>query len=443
MVLVRRRYYIWLFRAYVKKWKKTIFTSLLLGASAFFLFFLFLTYYVFPLFNNSIDKIGYAGSYTLATLPSDILDNVSYGLTKVSPDGTIQPAAAASWKVSQNGKVYTFTLKPDLKLSNGKHFDLKDLPYKFKDVKIEITDPTHVRFTIKTPYAPFLATVSSPILVKNYGFNSYHISKIEQNSGFIKSLTLTSDNRKKIFYFYPTQDALTTAFMLGEVNSMVHVLSQTSPEKDFSTWKNVQVIKTVDYSSLVSVFFNTSDPVLSNKKVRQALVYALPQKFPEGERSFSFIEPHSIYYSKSPNEGLLDLELAKSLLDSSDSKDITISLQVPDELVPVAQEIATSWKRVGVKTKIITTSDLPSTYQALLYTMKVPRDPDTYTIWHSAQVNNITHYKNVRIDKLLEDGRQTIDKEKRIQIYSDVQKYLLDDAPAAFLYFPYSYTVTR
>jgi peptide/nickel transport system substrate-binding protein len=75
--------------------------------------------------------------------------------------------------------------------------------------------------------------------------------------------------------------------------------------------------------------------------------------------------------------------------------------------------------------------------------MRLPYDPDMYTIWHSGQVNNITHYKNVRIDKLLEDGRQATDENKRIQIYADVQKYLLDDAPAAFLYFPYSYTVSR
>ncbi len=445
MVLVRRRYYIWLFKAYIKKWKKTIFSSIFVGACAFFLSLLILNYYVFPIFNNSVVKIGYAGSYTLSTLPSEILENVSYGLTAIEPNSEVVPAAASSWEISKNGRVYTFVLRDNLKLSNGKKFMAEDVPYKFKDVEKKIIGTNKIQFTLKNAYAPFLSVASSPIIIKNYGLNEYHIAKIEENSGFIKSLTLTNKNstKKKIFYFYPTADALTTAFMLGEVSKMENVLPDAAPEKNFSTWKNVNVLKNTDYTQLVGIFFNTSDNILSNKKIRQALTYVLPKTFPEGERTFSFIQPNSIYYTKSPNEGILDLALSKSLLSASEVKNPTITLKTPDELKPIALLIASEWKKIGVKTDIVTTNDLPTTYQALLYAMRLPHDPDMYTIWHSGQVNNITHYKNVRIDKLLEDGRQTTDKDKRIQIYADVQKYLLDDAPAAFLYFPYSYTVSR
>jgi len=70
-------------------------------------------------------------------------------------------------------------------------------------------------------------------------------------------------------------------------------------------------------------------------------------------------------------------------------------------------------------------------------------DPDQYTLWHSSHDTNITKYKNLRIDKLLEDGRQVIDLEERQKIYADFQKYLLDDMPAIFLYFPYTFTISR
>ncbi|HMS22782.1 MAG TPA: ABC transporter substrate-binding protein [Candidatus Levybacteria bacterium] len=445
MVLVRRRYYTWLFKAYIKKWKKTIFSSIFVGACVFFLSLLVLNYYVFPIFNNSVVKIGYAGSYTLTTLPPAVLENVSYGLTAVQPNSEVIPAAASSWKISKNGRVYTFVLRDNLKLSNGKKFTAEDIPYKFKDVEKKIIGTNKIQFTLKNAYAPFLSVASSPIIIKNYGLHEYHIAKIEENSGFIKSLTLTNRNstKKKIFYFYPTADALTTAFMLGEISKMENVLPEAAPEKNFSAWENVNVYKNTDYTQLVGIFFNTSDNVLSNKKIRQALTYVLPKTFPEGERTFSFIQPNSIYYTKSPNEGILDLALSRSLLSASEVKNPTITLKTPDELKPIALLIANEWKKIGVKTDIVTTNDLPTTYQALLYTMRLPHDPDMYTIWHSGQVNNITHYKNVRIDKLLEDGRQVTDKDKRIQIYADVQKYLLDDAPAAFLYFPYSYTVSR
>jgi peptide/nickel transport system substrate-binding protein len=73
----------------------------------------------------------------------------------------------------------------------------------------------------------------------------------------------------------------------------------------------------------------------------------------------------------------------------------------------------------------------------------MPKDPDQYMLWHSSQQNNISNYKNLRIDKLLEDGRQTQDQDQRVKLYEDFQKYLLDDPPATFLYFPYVYDIKR
>lgn len=445
MVLVRRRYYFWLLKAYIKRWRRTIISSLVLGAGFFFLFLLFLNYYVFPIIHNNFEKIGYAGSFTVSTLPDSVLKNISFGLTQVTSKGEIKPAAAQTWKISDNGKVYTFTMQNNLKLGNGKPFKIEDLPYSFKDVSKKILSPTTVQFTIKDPYAPFLAVVSRPIIVGQYGFGKFHISKVDLDSGFIKDLTLSSEDGlyKKLIYFYPTQDALMTAFLLGEINVMENVTASTNPDSQFKNWKNVNVQKNVDYSNLTTIFFNNLDGTLSNKKVRQALLYALPKTFSQGERTFSFLPPQSIYYSKSPNEGLYDLELSKSLLSAANVKNIKITLTVSDELAPVAQEVAAAWKKIGVTTTIQTTNDIPATYQAFMYNMQRPLDPDMYTLWHSGQVNNITHYSNVRIDKLLEEGRQTINTQDRIQIYSDVQKYLLDDAPAAFLYFPYSYTIAR
>ena len=52
-----------------------------------------------------------------------------------------------------------------------------------------------------------------------------------------------------------------------------------------------------------------------------------------------------------------------------------------------------------------------------------------------------TGYKNLKIDKLLEDGRSTFDQEERIKYYFDLQKNLDDDNTAIFIYFPYNYTI--
>ena len=50
--------------------------------------------------------------------------------------------------------------------------------------------------------------------------------------------------------------------------------------------------------------------------------------------------------------------------------------------------------------------------------LKVPIDPDQYYFWHSTQTqSNIGNYNNVKVDKLLEDGRSTVDIEEREKIY--------------------------
>ncbi|MEK7092766.1 MAG: peptide-binding protein, partial [Patescibacteria group bacterium] len=86
---------------------------------------------------------------------------------------------------------------------------------------------------------------------------------------------------------------------------------------------------------------------------------------------------------------------------------------------------------------------VPSDFQIFLGDFQLSKDPDQYSLWHSSQPQNISNYQNLRIDKLLEDGRKTTDIEKRRKIYEDFQKYLLADSPASFLFFPYEYDLIR
>jgi ABC-type transport system substrate-binding protein len=61
-------------------------------------------------------------------------------------------------------------------------------------------------------------------------------------------------------------------------------------------------------------------------------------------------------------------------------------------------------------------------------------DPDQYLFWHSTQTKtNLTQTNNPKIDKLLEEGRQTFDQQERKKIYQEFQKILLEECPAIFL----------
>jgi len=77
--LKRRRLILWLFKAYFKKWRKTIFISFGLGLIVFFLLKFVVSYFI-PLNPFTQEKtIGMIGSYSVDNIPSVILSKVSRG----------------------------------------------------------------------------------------------------------------------------------------------------------------------------------------------------------------------------------------------------------------------------------------------------------------------------------------------------------------------------
>lgn len=448
MSLVRRRYYFWLARAYLKRWNKAILTSVLFGAVIFFALAAVINFYFLPKIQKKVQHIGYIGIYTLGSIPSEILSDASYGLTRIDAGGRILPAASFKWEIKNGGREYVFHIKHGQYFHNGRELNADNLPLTFKDVEKRVVDKYTVAFRLRASYAPFLTTLAKPIFDhKLSGLGKFKVKDVDINAGFVKSLTLqdTRDaGHRKIITFYPTAEALKTSYALGDVDEARGALDTKIKGTDFSTWPNTSVTKSVNYNTLLTLFYNTEDKILSDKKVRQALSYAVPAKFPEGLRAYSPIRPTSIYFSEPPNYGVSDPEISRNLLsDQKDTKKAVFEITTTDDYLKVAEKVAKAWTEIGIKTKIKVVSELPGTFQILIYPIKLPEDPDQYTLWHSTQINNITKYKNLRIDKLLEDGRSTVDIEKRISLYSDFQKYLIDDAPATFLYFPHVFTIKR
>jgi len=71
-------------------------------------------------------------------------------------------------------------------------------------------------------------------------------------------------------------------------------------------------------------------------------------------------------------------------------------------------------------------------------------DPDQYSIWHSSQQApgqfNFIGYNNSIVDKLLEQGRLELNPDKRMKIYHEFARVLLDDSPIVFLSAGYGLT---
>lgn len=451
MIIFRRRLLFWLIKAYIKRWGKIIIFSFIGGLIIFFV--LLSTsralVQVLPIEKKTI--VGIIGTPKVDSLPGDIEQKISLGLTIVGKNGSITPGAASSWKIEESGKKYTFLLNKNKIFSNGIRLDSDAIAYDFADVKIEKPNHQTIVFTLKDAYAPFLVTVSRPIYKRGLlGVGEYTVRDVDLNGDFIKSITLVARKNKfkaEKYIFYPSEEALKVAFTLGEITKAVGLSDTRLKNLSFNAFPNVNVEKKTNYNKLVTVFYNTQDQLLSDKKLRNGLSYALPNVFSQGERAYVSYPRHSQYFNAEQDTRKQDFEHAKVLVNASANANggagLSVRLKTRKKYGDVAEAVAKSWKKIGVSTTIEEVDSVPDSFQAYLGDFNLPEDPDQYTLWHSDQSNNITKYKNLRIDKLLEDGRRLTDVKKRKEIYNDFQKYLLDDSPASFLYFPYEYDVNK
>lgn len=451
MIVIRRRLIFWLIKAYIKKWSKLILAFFFLGLITFFALQTIIQILpsAFPFLQK--ESIGMVGSYTVNDLPSTIFYKLSYGLTSVSEDGLIKPGVAASWKIDEDGRVYTFFLRHDISFSDGTPLTSKYIDYGFSDVSVAKPDDYTIVFKLKDNYAPFLTTVSRPIFKKRFvGLGSYKIKYIKLNGEFVADIDLVPVNpQDKIlrYHFFPTEDAVKTAFVLGEVSRIYGIHDLKFENTSLAKFKNVSLEKSLNSHQLVTLFFNTKDKILSEKKVREALSYAIPDTFLDGKRNFGpYPQDFWVTYERSDFR-LEDLIHAKTILSQSQSASasskVYFTLKTLPQYKDAAEVISQNFKKIDIYTKIEIVDSIPSSFQFFLGDFSPSKDPDQYMLWHSNQPNNITGYSNLRIDKLLEDGRKTINQNERKKIYADFQKYFFDDPPALFLYSPYVYDVVR
>lgn len=450
MIVFRRRLIFWLIKEYFKKWRKAIFFFFIVGFLIFFLLRFALAYFIPKISIGYKESIGIAGAYTIDSLPQSILQELSHGLTYVSSDGIPHPDLAKSWKILENGKTYIFTLRENIFFNDGTPFTSDNINYNFSDTTIEKPDPYTLVFKLKDRYSPFFITVSRPVFTKNFvGVGDYTLKNIEFNGNFIASMTLVSAKnpyKTRVYHFYPSLDSLKTAFVLGEISSMRGLSDFSYKKTSFMSFPNVIVEKKTDDRQLVTLFYNVKDPIVSDEKLRNALSFAIPDKFSNGVRNYGPFSPNSWAYTNAFDK-VQDIEHAKLLIATSSVASSAANLNLAIKTFPkyksTAETIIKAWQEISIKAKIEEVNEIPNNFQVFLGDFYLSKDPDQYTLWHRNQESNISHYESARIDKFLEDGRTKVDMEARKKIYMDFQKYLLNDSPATFLYFPYEYDVKR
>lgn len=439
----RLKFILLVIQTFVARHKKYLAISTFAG----FLFTLFLLN-SYPLFTEFFQPkryvIGVVGKYSDKNLPPMILNQISVGLTALTSAGEATGSAASDWDIQNDGKLYTFHLQP-LVWQDGKKLTASDINYQLSGIELTpLTDLT-LQVKVKDPFAALPTILTRPLLRGNLiGLGNYKVKYIRYKEDTVSELFLepvvpgfTSLHYK---FYKDTPDAI-LAFKLGEINILSHIASV----ENLSQWKNISIEPITLYDRYVGVFFNHQNQLFKEKEIRQALSYAV-EPFPFVEKAYSPISPLSWAYTSKIRLYKYDTDTALKILDKSpiSSPSSVITISTLPSLIQTAQKVADDWKKVGVHSKIKVENSIPQDFDVFVLAQPIPSDPDQYQYWQSKQdQTNITHYNNAKIDKLLEDGRKTIDEDKRAKIYEDFQRYLVDDAPAIFLYHPKVYDVKR
>lgn len=400
----------------------------------------------FDIFGLQADVVseGVVGTYQEHDIPMEVTRLVSRGLVKFDEKNQAVPDLAEKWAVNSDSTVFTFKLKDNLIWSDGTPVKSSDMDFGISEAQESFPDDKTIQFKLHEPFSPLPSLLTRPVFKKGTltGVGPYKITSVKKSQIFITKLTLVplkKDLPLVSVRFYPSEEVAVTGFKLGEVQSVLGVDEATLKELDNNSLVGYK--QQTDYTKLVSILYNNKDAVLSNRSLRQALSFSAPEisgkdlaDGPISPKSWAY-EGNLKNYLNNEDEAKQALGRAKSS-GSEDllSKEITLTSTV--QLQDIGAEVVKAWKDLGINAVLRVESGVPQSFQALLITRSIPKDPDQYALWHSTQTKtNLTQYESKRVDKDLEDGRKISDTEKRKDSYFDFQKALLEDSPATFLYF--------
>ena len=433
------------------------------------------------------------------TASSAVEGTIFSGLTRINEKLEVIPDLAKSWKVSKDGKIWTFYLRKDVKWHDGHPFTAEDVVFTFnsilnpkvnsvrrsdyiidgKPIEFKALDKYTVQAALPKPFAPFLVRSGMSIIPKHIlqgkDINTAAFNRDPIGTGpFMFKEWVTGDHvtvkrnpdyylgkpklAEIIYKVIPDANAQLVALEAGEIDSA------GIPPKDYKRMKAMEGINVFEYDALLYTYLglNLANPKFSDKRVRQALAYAtnkdqLVKLIFKGLASPAYAPsaPVSWAYSDDVPKYEYDPEKARELLKEVGAENLEFTILVNQgnkEREKAAVVLQQQYKKVGVRVnvrvlewsallKIVNAPTDPKDFDAVIIGWSLGLDPDAYSIWHSSQYPkgfNFVKYIDPEADRLLVEGRTTMDKNERKWIYARLWKTIAQDQPYIFLWYPKS-----
>jgi peptide/nickel transport system substrate-binding protein len=353
--------------------------------------------------------------------------------------------------------------------------------YSFIDT-ISATDDYTIKITTKEPYAPTLSSLADiriscmvspaaenldtkPVGTGPFQFVSYEPDvklTLKKNENYWNG----SVNADGAVVFYIAQPE-TRALMLegNEVD-----IAQAIPAQWYKTVENKTSTNVVskDIMRTYFMFVNTAKRPLDNAEVRQAINYAIDRdelvdtalEGVAGTPAKGFWPSNYPWSANNELDGYpYDPEKAKELLKDAgltwngeswlyEGKPFELSIKTYTSRPankPSAEVVASQLEKIGIRTKVETLetaaikSDMSNgNYDLALYAYGVATngDPDYFVSQQFLSTGTEagwTRYSG--LDELIAKGITTLDQNKRMEIYKEIQERVLKDSPEIYLFY--------
>ena len=434
------------------------------------------------------------------------------GLVGINERQDVVPELAQGWEVSQDSRIYTFKLRKDVTwhpragetpvrltandviftyniMMNPKTITPLKVRFEFIE-KVEKLDEFTIRFTLKRPVLNALAKFSFKIIPKHALKNPQYLTRddpfVQQpiGTGPYMLKTITADREivmvanEKYFKGRPNidqfiakpfadQNILTQALTFNAIDMIVLVNPRSIAELQGDKRFILQPYNALSYSFFG---YNLRNPLLTDKRVRQAFGYALNRQemlssffsnqgtiisgpFAPGSWAYN-LDVQPLPYNPQKAIVLLTEAGFKKGADGvmqKDGRKLELTLLVPIEkeseaVKRVVLAFQNYLKNIGASVKVefkewqAWKEDVFAEHRFdIVFASWVFDDSaDISSLFHSAEIgpwkNNFGGYSSPEVDSLIVESKLTLDHEKRRTINRKLHAMLAEEAPYTFLW---------
>lgn len=423
---------------------------------------------------------------SVAAGTKEVLFNIYEGLVKPDEEGNYIDAVAESHSISEDGKVYTFQLRSEVKFHDGTEVTVDDVKYSiercagingdgtplvaaFSNVeKVETPDASTVEIYLKEADTEFLAYLIVAVvpqhcedLDKNpVGTGPFqYVSRSPQENIVIEKFSDYWDTENQAYLDQVTfkvvgdSNAIVTGLKSGTIDMYPRVnatqAAQLADDQDLQIYEG-------GMNLIQALYLNNAEAPFDDVKVRQALCYAVNRQevldmVADGKGTIigsSMFPAFEKYYM--PELADLypqDVQKAKELLAEAgypDGFDMTIS--VPNNYqqhIDTAQVLVEQLKQIGVNAEIQLIewdSWLSDVYADRNFQSTVVGIDAAYLSgrallerFASDAEKNFINYSNPQYDSLYEQVKKSTDDSEQIDLYKQMETLLAEDAANVYI----------